>query len=112
MANRNVYKIVKSRHVTEKARVLEQLQHNTNNRCIAKFDKPKYVFIVEKKATKHQIAQAIEEIYAEKKVKVKSVNTISMKPKQRRVRGKLGFRPGFKKAIITFEAGDMIDDEV
>ncbi len=112
MANRNIYKIVKSRHVTEKARVLEQLQHNTSNRCVAKFNKPKYVFIVDKKATKHQIVQAIEELYAGKKVKVKSVNTISMKPKKRRVRGKLGFRSGFKKAIITFESGDMIDDEV
>ncbi len=112
MTNQNIFKIVKSRRVTEKTRMLEQLHNNTSNRCVSKCSLPKYVFVVDKKATKHQIAKAIEEIYSEKKVKVKSVNTITMKQKKRRVRGRLGFRPGFKKAIITFEAGDMIDDEV
>ncbi len=51
---------------------------------------PKVVFDVDVSATKPEIAQAIEEIYAERNVKVVSVNTVSIKSKQRRVTGFLG----------------------
>ena len=47
-----------------------------------------------------------------KKIKVKGVNTINMKPKKRRVRGFKGFRAAVKKAIVTLESGDTIDDAV
>jgi large subunit ribosomal protein L23 len=40
------------------------------------------------------------------------VNTINVKPKERRVRGRSGFKAAFKKAIVTFEAGDKIEDQV
>lgn len=106
------YDIIKSRHVTEKARVMEQLQFNSSNPCIAKCDSPKHVFIVDRKSNKREIAQAIEEIYADKKVKVVAVNTSIVKPKERRVRGRSGFKAAFKKAIVTFEAGDKIEDKV
>jgi large subunit ribosomal protein L23 len=112
MQKKSPYDIVLSRHVTEKARVLEQLQFNTSNLCVKKCDTPKYVFIVDKRANKREIAAAIEEIYSERKVKVISVNTITNKPKERRMRGRAGMRPGFKKAIVTFEAGDTIEDKV
>ncbi len=112
MKERNPYHVIKSRHVTEKTTVLEGLQHANSNRCVAKCTSPKYVFIVDKSANKNEIARAIETIYVEKKVKVKAVNTISMKPKKRRVRGFRGFRAGFKKAIVTLESGDTIDEAV
>ncbi|MCX6989793.1 MAG: 50S ribosomal protein L23 [Chlamydiae bacterium] len=112
MSKQNPYDIVKNRHVTEKAKVLEQLQFNSSNPCIKKCQSPKYVFVVDKKASKYQIAQAVEEIYAEKKIKVLSVNTINVKQKERRVRGRTGFKAAFKKAIVTLEAGDSIDDNV
>jgi len=112
MSKQNPYDIVKNRHVTEKAKVLEQLQFNSSNACIKKCQSPKYVFVVDKKASKYQIAQAVEEIYAEKKIKVLSVNTINVKQKERRVRGRTGFKAAFKKAIVTLEAGDSIDDNV
>ena len=112
MSKNNPFDIVKNRHVTEKARVLEQLQFNTSNSSVKKCQTPKYVFVVDKKASKYQIAQAVEEIYADKKVKVLSVNTINVKPKERRVRGRTGFKSAFKKAVVTLQAGDSIDDNV
>lgn len=108
----NPFDIILSKHVTEKSRVLEQLQFNTSNPSVKKCDAPKYVFIVDKKANKQEIAKAIEEIYSDKKIKVVSVNTINAKPKARRMRGRPGVKSGFKKAIVTLEAGDSIEEKV
>lgn len=112
MSKRTPYAIVKGRHVTEKARVMEQLQHNSSNPCIKKCDSPKYVFVVDQKANKQEIARAVEEIYAEKGVRVVSVNTSRIKPKTRRVRGRTGLKAGYKKAVVTLEAGDSIDEKI
>src|SRR5579872_6600201 len=111
-SKRNPFAIIKSRHVTEKARVLEELQNNSSNPCVKKCDTPKYVFVVDKKANKQEIAAAVEEIYSEKKIKVLSVNTLHAKPKGRRVRGREGVTSGFKKAIVTLQAGDKIEDKI
>ena len=112
MNRRGPYHVIRSRYVTEKATVLEQLHQSSSNRCVSRCKNPKYVFIVDKDATKPEIARALETIYAEKKVKVKKVNTINVKPKKRRVRGRQGFRPSVRKAIVTFEKGDTIDEGV
>jgi len=108
----NPYDIIKSRRVTEKSRVLENLQHAKSNPSLAKCNAPKAVFNVNPKANKTQIAWAVEQIYADKKVKVTAVNTITVGPKPRRVRGFLGKTAGFKKAIVTFRPGDAIDETV
>lgn len=110
MANKNPYQVIKHRHVTEKATVLEQLKVATSNPSVARFELPKYVFIVDRNANKKEIALALEEIYKEKRVKVVSVNTLNVKSKPRRVRGRLGKTSAFKKAIVTFEKGDELDD--
>lgn len=112
MQRKSPFHIVKSRHITEKAQVLEQLQFNSSNPSVKACDTPKYVFIVDKRANKREIAEAIEEIYAEKKIKVVSVNTINVKSKERRVRGRKGMKAGFKKAIVSLEAGDSIESNV
>lgn len=112
MLKRSPYDIVKSIYVTEKTQVMEQLQFNTSNPCVKKCDAPKYVFLVDKKANKQEIADAIESIYAGRKVKVVSVNTLLVKPKARRVRGRPGMKAGFKKAIVTLQAGQQIEDKV
>lgn len=112
MLKKSPFDIILSKHITEKSRVLEQLQFNTSNPCVKKCDAPKYVFIVDKRANKQEIAEAIEEIFNEKKIKVVSVNTISVKPKAKRMRGRPGMKPGFKKAIVTLEAGDSIEEKV
>ncbi len=110
MKNRSPYEIIKHRHVTEKSRMLQELKNAQSNPSLRRFELPKYVFIVEKTANKQEIAQAIEEIYAEKKIKVVSVNTINVKGKPRRVRGRIGRRPNFKKAVVTLEKNDNLDD--
>nr|MBQ4319030.1 50S ribosomal protein L23 [Clostridia bacterium] len=58
----------------------------------------KYVFEVMKCATKPEIADAVEELF---KVKVKSVNTINMKSKPKRVGIHYGYTSEWKKAIVT-----------
>lgn len=106
------YDIIKSRRMTEKARVLENLQHAKSNASVSRCQTPKAVFIVDPKANKIEIAAAIETIYADKKVKVVKVNTITTHPKGRRVRGFLGKTAGFKKAVVTFRPGDNIEEQV
>ena len=108
----NPYEIIKSRRLTEKSRVLESLVHAKSNPSLSRCDKPKAVFNVHKKANKTEIAKAVEQIYADKKVKVVSVNTIVIKPKKRRVRGRQGMTAAFKKAIVTFRPGDQIEEQV
>ncbi len=112
MIKKSPYDIVKSRYLTEKARVLEELKNNSSNPSVAKCVSPKYVFLVDKKANKQEIAEAVEEIYASKSIKVVAVNTVTIKPKPRRVRGRFGVKSGFKKAIVTLQPGDLIETKV
>ncbi len=104
------YQIVKSRYITEKSVVLENLHSSTSNRSLARCETPKYVFIVDPRANKEAIAKAVEAIYSDRKVRVLSVNTINVKSKpKRRGRGRPGHSAGYKKAIVTLEAGDSLD---
>jgi len=104
------YQIIKSRYVTEKSVVLESLHTATSNKSLSRCDTPKYVFLVDPRANKTMIAQAVEEIYSERKVKVLAVNTINVKPKpKRKGRGRPGKTAAFKKAVVTLEAGDSLD---
>ena len=108
---KNPYDIIKSRRVTEKSRVLENLQHATSNPSVSRCKTPKIVFNVDSKANKTEIAWAIEKIYADKKVKVVSVNTVSVGPKPRKVRGFEGTKSAYKKAVVTLRPGDIIDEK-
>ncbi len=65
-----------------------------------------YVFKANKKATKPQIKNAIEEAFG---VKVKTVNTSITKPKRRRVGKYAGETKTYKKAIITLVDGQSIE---
>lgn len=106
---KNPYEIIKHLHVTEKSQTLNALQSSESNKSVKKFQLPKYVFIVDRNANKHEIAHALEEIYADRHIKVTKVNTIQVKPKARRVRGRLGMTKGFKKAVVTLEKGDSLE---
>ena len=106
---KNPYQVIKHLHVTEKSMVLEGLKDAKSNPSLAKCESPKYVFIVDPNANKQEIAQAVEEIYSDRNVKVVGVNTINVKAKQRRVRGRLGMKKSFKKAVVTLEKGDSLD---
>lgn len=110
MKNANPYQIIKSQYVTEKSSMLQGLKDSESNRSIKAFKNPQYVFVVDPSANKHEIANALEEIYADKKIKVVAVNTINVKSKKRRVRGRPGKTASFKKAIVTLEEGDSLDN--
>ena len=60
----------------------------------------KYTFQVAKKATKVQIADAVETLF---NVKVINVNTMMVKGKEKRVGANTGRRPDWKKAIVTID---------
>ena len=60
----------------------------------------KYTFKVAKKATKIQIANAVETLFD---VKVLNVNTMTVKGKEKRVGANSGKRPDWKKAIVTID---------
>jgi large subunit ribosomal protein L23 len=108
---RDPYEIIKARHVTEKSTVLEQLHTAKSNRSVSRCEAPKYVFIVDTNANKQEIAAAVEEIYRDMKIRVAKVNTLIMKSKpKRRGRGRPGRTAVFKKAVVTMEPGDTIDN--
>ena len=69
-------------------------------------DENKYTFVVDPRANKTQIKQAIEGIFD---VKVLSVNTMN-RPGKRKRRGLIvGKRPDTKRAIVTVAEGDEIE---
>lgn len=110
MSTKHPFQVIKHQHVTEKAVTLQQLHSSESNSSVRRCNRPKYVFVVDPSANKQEIAAAIEKIYKDQGVKVSSVNTINIKGKSRRVRGRKGKRAGFKKAIVTLSAGDSLDN--
>jgi len=70
----------------------------------------RYGFIVDRKADKPQIKEAVEQFY---NVKVKDINTINYYGKRKSRYSKTGVLRGrtnhFKKAYVTLVEGDKID---
>ena len=62
----------------------------------------KYVFKVQPKATKPEIATAVETMFPG--TKVASVNVINMKRKPKRMGVHFGYTSAWKKAIVTLKA--------
>ncbi len=88
---RNLADLIVKPIVTEKATLL--LEDN------------KYTFDVLPKATKPEIKTAIELLFD---VKVTKVNTARPPRKTKRVGRFLGYKPQFKRAIVTLQEGDSI----
>ena len=112
MNKKTAFSIIKGRHVTEKTTVLEKLKDAESNKSVRAFKKSKYVFLVDKKATKYEIADAIEAIYADKSVKVEKVNTITIRGIEKATRGRMGKLPTIKKAVVTLSNDANLDDMV
>ena len=66
----------------------------------------KVVFRVAGDATKDEIAAAVEALF---KVSVTKVNTLNVKGKTKRFRGREGRRSDVKKAVVTLAEGQSID---
>lgn len=76
-------------------------------KSLAKQTENKYVFKIAKKATKIDVARAVEAIY---NVKVKDVNVLNRQGKLKRI-NRRGAKPGFtaatKRAIVTLSEGKI-----
>ncbi|MEO1376847.1 MAG: 50S ribosomal protein L23 [Cyanobacteria bacterium J06635_10] len=86
---RNLPDLVRRPIVTEKATIL--------------MEQNKYTFEVLPKATKTQIKAAIEDLFD---VKILKVNTNLQPRKKKRVGRFIGFKPQYKRAIVTVASGD------
>jgi large subunit ribosomal protein L23 len=78
-----------------------------SEKSFASADHDKYVFLVEKDATKVEIAAAVEKTFS---VHVTDVNTITVKGKVKRFGKVFGQRKDYKKAIVTINKGEKIED--
>jgi large subunit ribosomal protein L23 len=65
-----------------------------------------YVLEVSPRATKPQIRQAVEAMF---KVDVTAVNTQNFQGKWRRLTGRWGRRPAWKRAIVTLAKGQKLE---
>ena len=86
------YEAILAPVITEKATILSEQN--------------KVVFRVADDASKDEIAAAVEALF---NVKVTKVNTLNVKGKTKRFRGRLGRRNDVKKAIVTLAEGQSID---
>ncbi|BAT52325.1 50S ribosomal protein L23 [Nostoc sp. NIES-3756] len=87
---RNLPDLIRRPILTEKATIL--------------MEQNKYTFEVTPKATKPQIRSAIEDLF---EVKVVKVNTALPPRRKKRVGKFIGFKPQYKKAIVTIAPGDV-----
>lgn len=69
-------------------------------------EKNKFVFEVAKNANKAQIKSAVEQYFG---VKVLDIRTMSVRGKPKRMGIHSGYRPSWKKAIVTLNPEDKID---
>jgi len=65
-----------------------------------------YTFVVDPRASKIEIRQAVESIF---KVRVVAVNTMNRKGKRKRTGWTFGKRSDVKRALVTLAEGDQID---
>ena len=77
-----------------------------SEKSYAGIDRSTYTFLVDKRANKTEIKEAIQEIW---NVQVISVRTLNRKGKVKRRRWTKGKRPDEKRAIVTLAEGDAIE---
>jgi large subunit ribosomal protein L23 len=63
-------------------------------------------FVVDPKASKIEIRHAVEKLF---KVKVLAVQTLHITGKRKRMGRFFGWKPDWKKAIVTLREGDRIE---
>ena len=91
-SSRSSVHIVKYPIITDKAtRLLENNQ---------------YSFVVDRYSDKIEIKEAIENLFD---VKVIKINTCRLPRKKKRVGQYIGWKPQYKKAIVTLSEGDVIN---
>jgi large subunit ribosomal protein L23 len=89
----NIYQVIKGPLITEK---MDRAREKHRQ----------YSFIVNRDATKLDVARAVTTLF---KVTVEDVRTAIMRGKIKRVGSSMGKRPNFKKAFVTLKEGDKIE---
>lgn len=89
----NYRDIIKGPIMTEKSSDLAKTQNTIT-------------FSVDPKANKTQIKQAVEKVF---NVKVESVNTVTVRPRKKRVGKYTGYTNKVKKAIVKLKDGSSIE---
>lgn len=90
---KSIYDVIKKPFFTEKGMDLKEKEN-------------KVLLEVNIKANKHEIREAMEEIF---KVKVEKVATVRVRGKMKRYGKSTGWRPDRKKAIVTLKKGEKLD---
>jgi len=93
MNDAKLYSIIRAPLVSEKTARLQEVSN-------------KYVFEVATDATKADIKQAIEKLFA---VKVEAVNVVNVKGKNKAFKFRMGRRADSRKAYVTLAEGQSID---
>lgn len=88
----DAYRILKSAAITEKATDLSKIDQ--------------YVFKVSQRANKTEIKKAIQSVYG---VDALGVRIINVGRKKRMKQRQIGWRPGYKKAIVRIKKGQKIE---
>lgn len=89
--SRNLPDIIRKPLITEKATL--NLENN------------QYTFEVAPKATKPEIKEAIESLF---EVKVTGISTMNPPRKKKRLGRFVGYKPTYKRAVVTLAEGDSI----
>lgn len=90
---KSIYDVIKKPFFTEKGMDLKEKEN-------------KVLVEVDINANKHEIKEAMEEIF---KVKVEKVATVIVRGKVKRFGRSVGKRPDRKKAIVTLKKGEKLD---
>ncbi|HVO66488.1 MAG TPA: 50S ribosomal protein L23 [Syntrophales bacterium] len=88
----DMYRIIRRALITEKS-------------TIAK-DADKYIFEVDQRANKIEVAKAVEKLF---KVKVLDVHIMNVIGKKKRVGRIMGEKSSWKKAVVTLASGSRIE---
>ena len=90
---REMHQIIKRFLITEKSTRLKEAGNQI-------------AFVVDSQANKVQIRQAVEKLF---KVKVEAVRTMNLVGKRKRMGRFFGWKPDWKKAIVTLKEGERIE---
>lgn len=82
------------------------LAHHLTEKTAGAGANRKYVFKVSSSSNKAGIKNAVEGRFG---VRVKSVSIVNMPGKERKRGRQIGFKPGFKKALVALESGQSIE---
>ena len=108
LVQEDLYTHRRTRGMEQKKQRVEALGGKERKLRKNQFNQPKYTFRVDTRANKHQIRQAVEQLFP--KVQVTGVNTMLVRGKAKRKRtAQAGTTANWKKAIVTLREGDHID---